>query len=199
MEVISLVIFGILIVLSPGSDFVLVFKNSSMFGRKAGVVTALGIGLGVCVHISYSVIGISHFISHNPSLFNFVKYAGAGYLIYLGISGLRSTKFRLKAQDSSPKTQQRTFLIQGFLCNLLNPKTMLFFISIFSQLIESDNNTFSIGYGVYIAALHCLWFTLLSYLLTSTKARHFLERFGQRINQLCGVGLVGFGASLLTA
>ncbi len=199
MEVISLAIFGVLIVLSPGSDFVLVFKNSSMFGRKAGVITALGIGLGVCVHITYSVVGISHFISHNPTLFNLVKYAGAGYLIYLGISGLRSRELRLNAQGETPQAQQRTFLIQGFLCNLLNPKTMLFFLSIFSQLIESDNNAFAISYGVYIAALHCLWFALLAYLLTSVKARHFLERFGQRLNQLCGVGLVGFGASLLSA
>lgn len=59
MELLSIVIFGLLIVVSPGADFVLVFKNSAMYGRKAGMLTALGIGAGVCVHISYSIIGIS--------------------------------------------------------------------------------------------------------------------------------------------
>lgn len=95
MELLSFAVFGLLIVVSPGADFVLVFKNSAIYGRKAGVLTALGIGIGVCVHITYSVIGISHLVSQNAVLFSIVKYVGAAYLIYLGVTGLVSSKLDL--------------------------------------------------------------------------------------------------------
>lgn len=75
MEIISLAILGILIVISPGADFVLVLKNSINQGRKSGIWTAIGISLAICVHIGYSMLGISYLISQNEWLFNIVRYA----------------------------------------------------------------------------------------------------------------------------
>jgi RhtB (resistance to homoserine/threonine) family protein len=198
MELISLAVLGVLIVISPGADFVLVFKNSLNFGRKAGVMTALGIASGVCVHVSYSIIGIGHFISQNEFVFNVVKYAGAAYLIYLGLTGIFQAKFDLANQTLKKATESSTnYLMQGFLCNVLNPKTMLFFLSIFSQLVTSANNSsFIISYGVYMVILHGLWFCIVSVLVTSDYLLKFLQRFGRQINQVCGAGLIAFGALL---
>ena len=72
MEIFSLAILGILIVISPGADFILVLKNSLNQGRIAGIWTALGVSLAICVHISYSMLGISYLISQNEWLFNLV-------------------------------------------------------------------------------------------------------------------------------
>lgn len=115
MELLSFAVFGLLIVVSPGADFVLVFKNSAIYGRKAGVLTALGIGIGVCVHITYSVIGISHLVSQNAVLFSIVKYVGAAYLIYLGVTGLVSSKLDLDYEKTNVQpTQTRKYIFQGF-------------------------------------------------------------------------------------
>ncbi|WP_432452553.1 LysE family translocator [Agarivorans sp. QJM3NY_29] len=202
MEFLSLAVFGFLIVVSPGSDFVLVLKNSMAKGRTAGMLTALGIALSICVHSSYSIFGISHLISQNIFLFNAIKYIGALYLIYLGICGLFASKTQISEQHAKqPHQTAGKYVMQGFLCNLLNPKTMLFFLSVFSQLLTTDNSTLSfvIVYGLYIALLHGIWFSLLSFVVTSKGSSNIFQRFGQRINQLCGAGLVSFGAALLAS
>lgn len=198
MEFLSLALLGVLIVISPGADFVLVFKNSLSRGRKAGVLTSLGIAAGVCIHVGYSVIGIGHLISQNELLFSLVKYAGAGYLIYLGFMGVFKPNIDLNldpTQELSVST--KNYFIQGFLCNLLNPKTMLFFLSIFSQLVSLDHNfLFTLSYGVYIVILHGVWFCIISMFVTYHSILKILQRFSKQINQVCGAGLIAFGTLL---
>jgi len=199
MEIFSLAILGILIVISPGADFVLVLKTSINDGRKAGIYTALGLSLAICVHISYSMFGISYLISQNEFLYNMIRYAGAGYLIYLGIKGIFSANSPLNTTSAEQrKNKNWQYLAQGFLCNVLNPKTMLFFLSVFSQVIspDSNDNTYAFIYGVYMIALHGIWFAIVAVLFTSAALQTRLLRVRKRLNQVCGVGLVSFGALL---
>ncbi|CAK3746216.1 hypothetical protein VCRA217O17_170120 [Vibrio crassostreae] len=160
MEWLSLAVLGLLIVISPGADFVLVLKNSVNQGRQAGIWTAIGVSLAICVHISYSMLGISYLISQNEQLFDMIRYAGAAYLIYLGLKGILSADNKLAPmEDAKQSTNVWRYLAQGFLCNVLNPKTMLFFLSIFSQVISPDaeNQHVALGYGLYMIVLHGLW------------------------------------------
>ncbi|NQZ82194.1 MAG: LysE family translocator [Colwellia sp.] len=199
MELLSFAILGVLIVVSPGADFVLVFKNSLNQGRKAGALTAIGIAAGVCVHVGYSIVGISHFISQNELLFNIVKYAGAAYLIYLGLTGIFKAKLDLDNEAIKKlNASSSSYLVQGFLCNLLNPKTMLFFLSVFSQLIsiDNDNTSFIISYGLYIAILHGVWFYIIAMFVTTNKFSTYLQRYSKQISQVCGAGLITFGTLL---
>ena len=199
MEVFSLAILGLLIVISPGADFVLVLKTSINDGRKAGIFTALGLSLAICVHISYSMFGISYLISQNEYLYNMIRYAGAGYLIYLGVKGIYSANSQLNTTSTAQrKNKNWQYLAQGFLCNVLNPKTMLFFLSIFSQVIspDSNDNTQAFIYGAYMIALHGIWFAIVAILFTSATLQTRLLRVRKRLNQVCGVGLVSFGALL---
>ncbi|QUM79524.1 LysE family translocator [Moritella sp. 5] len=199
MEILSLAILGILIVISPGADFVLVLKTSINDGRKAGIFTALGLSLAICVHISYSMFGISYLISQNEFLYNMIRYAGAGYLIYLGIKGIYSANSPLNTTSAEQrKIKNWQYLAQGFLCNVLNPKTMLFFLSVFSQVIspDSNDNTYAFIYGVYMIALHGIWFAIVAILFTSVALQTRLLRVRKRLNQVCGIGLVSFGALL---
>lgn len=199
MDIITLAIVGLLIVISPGADFVLVLKNSLSHGRRAGLLSALGISLAITVHIGYSLLGISYLISHNELLFNLIKYAGAAYLVYLGIKGIfaSSAQTVITAEQDNSLPSYRYFA-QGFLCNVLNPKTMLFFLSIFSQVISEDgaSSTQALIYGGYMVVLHGVWFALVATLMTSTALQHKLERVKPLINKACGVGLVSFGAAL---
>ena len=158
METFNYVILGMLIVVSPGADFALVFRNSVSYGRVVHIYAGNGIGFGVTVHIVYSVLGISKILSHNETLFSVVQYAGAGYLIYLGVSGLITEKLVLSSKDRANQNikQVRKYFIQGLICNVLNPKTMLFFLSIFTQIISANNDkltVFAIGYGAYLCLI----------------------------------------------
>lgn len=200
MDLVTLATVGLLIVVSPGADFVLVLKNSLSYGRRAGILTALGISLAISVHIGYSLLGISYLISHNETLFTLIKYAGALYLVYLGIKGImsaRNTAMMIEARRQE-HTQGYHALGQGFLCNVLNPKTMLFFVSIFSQVISDSGHSSNsaLYYGLYMIVLHGLWFTLVATVMTAENLQNKLQRLSPWINKACGVGLISFGATL---
>ncbi|MCL1127888.1 LysE family translocator [Shewanella surugensis] len=199
MDVISLAVIGLLIVLSPGADLVLMMKNSLNAGRRAGLWTALGISLAIGVHIGYSLLGLSYLLTENLKLFNIIKYLGAAYLIYMGIKNIVTAKTSLAApQNSKDNLHYFQYLYQGFLCNLLNPKTMLFFISLFSQLVSSSNNSwfFPLSYGAYIAVLHLLWFSSLAILLTYLPFKTRLSLLKTCLNRLCGGALIILGSLL---
>ncbi|EHR1163228.1 LysE family transporter [Vibrio parahaemolyticus] len=191
MEFVTLALLGVLVVISPGTDFVLVLRNSLNQGREAGVYSAIGISMAISIHIAYSMLGISYLISQNEWLFNLVRY--------LGIKGI----FSSQPASNSETIQQSEysmwhFFMQGFLCNLLNPKTMLFFLSIFSQVISPDSSQQHIAlfYGIYMIALHGIWVSIVAVLFTSPQLQAFLLKIKHRLNQVCGAGLVIFGAML---
>ncbi len=202
MEWISMAVLGLLIVVSPGADFVLVLRNSLNHGRNIGLWTALGVSLAITVHISYSMMGIGYLISQNELLFNVIRYAGAGYLIFLGIKGLmaanQATENLSLENDTRASCTSISAIGQGFLCNLLNPKTMLFFLSIFSQLItpEETSQITALIYGGYMIALHACWFAIVAIIFTSKQLQCHLNKMKQKINQACGAGLVIFGLVL---
>ena len=90
IEAISVATITVLAVVSPGADFAMVTRNSLMLSRRAGVLTAVGIALGVLVHVAYSIAGIGLLIAKSIVLFNALRLIGAGYLVYLGITMLRA-------------------------------------------------------------------------------------------------------------
>ncbi|CAM3085204.1 LysE family translocator [Vibrio neptunius] len=201
MEFVSLAVLGFFIVISPGADFVLVLRNSIQQGRAAGVWTAIGISTAITVHIAYSILGIGYLISQNLFLFQCLKYLGAAYLIYLGIKGFLSSSHELEQQAGIENHQaQWRYALQGWLCNALNPKTMLFFVSIFSQVISPNGEemTLALLYGGYMILLHGLWFGLVAVLLTSPTLQTRLLKLKKRLEQACGIALVSFGALLAT-
>ena len=128
-EIIAVALFTLLAVISPGADFAMVTRSSYAQGRKAGLAAAIGIALGVQVHVLYTVLGIAVIISQSPALFLVMKVLGAGYLIYLGYKSLtNTTRIRLDGLAHS-EVSVASALRTGFLTNALNPKTMLFVIS----------------------------------------------------------------------
>jgi len=123
-ELLAVLTIALLATISPGPDFAMVSRNSLLLSRRAGVITALGIGLAVLVHVSYTLLGVGVLIRQSIWLFNAIKLAGAVYLIYLGIRMLRAKPAGdLPAAQVAPLSDLGALRV-GFLTNLLNPKAV---------------------------------------------------------------------------
>jgi RhtB (resistance to homoserine/threonine) family protein len=196
-ELIVVVTITLLAVISPGPDFAMVTRNSLMLTRRAGVLTALGIGLGVTVHVSYTLLGIGLLISRSLWLFHSIKLVGAVYLVYLGIKMLRAQPAQQQAQATAASLSDWDALRTGFLTNVLNPKTTIFIVSLFMQAVRPDTPLpIQIGYGAFIALAHMAWFSLVALCFSADTVRARLLAARRRIDQTFGCLLVGFGALL---
>ena len=129
-----------LLTITPGIDTVLVIKNTSRSGGRDGVVTSLGICLGLFVHATFSAVGISAILLQSSELFLAMKLVGAAYLIWLGIGGVKAafkSHSGITIDDSVARTSSdRRSLKEGFLSNVLNPKTAVFYLAFLPQFID---------------------------------------------------------------
>lgn len=194
----SLVVFTIALLgmISPGPDFFLVVKNAARYQRSAAMMTAMGIVAALLVHMSYCVAGIAVLITTTPWLFSILKYAGAAYLLWIGFQSLLS-KSNHSIDENSDKHSQISFkkaFMQGFLCNLLNPKATLFFLAVFTQVLSVDS---SIGeklwYAFIIWGLAIVYWPLLVLLIQSAPVRKVLNKVQKVIDKVLGVVLIGLG------
>lgn len=129
--------------LSPGPDIFLVVLNSLRHGWRAGVATTTGILSGVLLHIIFGITGLSYLLTRNADLHTALALAGGAWLMFLGIRGIRhNPKDRPgNAVQVDKKTLPKGFLdswTQGFLANLLNPKALLYLLSLFSVMLGPD-------------------------------------------------------------
>ena len=187
--------------MSPGPDFVIVSKNSLLYSRKAGLYTAIGVALGVLFHVAVCLLGLGFFIAESPLLFNFIKYGGASYLIFIGLKSLfkkKSLKSSLTyLQDEKGDLSAKAALKSGFLTNVLNPKAILFFLSVFSQVISPGTHLAAqIIYALEILMITWIWFSLLAFLLSHEKLRAKLAKAENVIDRSMGALLLGFGLKI---
>src|SRR5262249_1018178 len=123
------ILSGLLLNLTPGPDTLYIVGRSATQGWPAGTVAALGVGAGIFVHIGAAAAGLSALLAASSSAFTFVKLAGAAYLVYVGISLVRSPLPQAQKMPALSMASLRTVFVQGFLTNVLNPKVALFFIA----------------------------------------------------------------------
>jgi threonine/homoserine/homoserine lactone efflux protein len=121
--------------LAPGPDMLYVIGRSVGQGRKAGIVSSLGVFVGCWVHILAAAFGIAALLRSSPVAFNVVRYAGAAYLIYLGIKML-AQKTDLTSQQLKTESLGAIFR-QGAITNMLNPKVAIFFLAFLPQFIDA--------------------------------------------------------------
>ena len=198
IEALSVATITILAVISPGADFAMVTRNSMVLSRRAGVLTASGIALGVLVHVAYSMAGIGLLIAQSIMLFSLIKFAGAAYLIYLGFTLLRAKKSdpAEAAKIVTPLSDLAALKI-GFLTNALNPKTTLFVVALFTQVISPNTSiAVQLGYGAFMSLAHLAWFTLVAYAFSSEAARGFVASSCHLIERGIGTALVALGLGL---
>jgi RhtB (resistance to homoserine/threonine) family protein len=188
---------------SPGPDFALVTRQSLLHGRKAGVLTSLGISLGLAIHIFYSAAGLAVVVAHSVEGMVVVKLAGGSYLTYLGIKGLGA---RHLSADDNQEIQQATnnsasrMISTGFFCNALNPKAPVYFLSLFTVILSPEIPLPNLAiYGVWIMVLQMLWFTTLACFFTNTAIRHRVVKLGHWVDRTFGVVMLALGLQVLNS
>jgi threonine/homoserine/homoserine lactone efflux protein len=170
-EIITVASIALLMVVSPGQDFAMITRNSILYSRRAGLIGAFGIFLAIWLHVSYSLAGIALLISQSPIFYSMIKYLGAGYLLFLGIKSLTfkksDDKDTSKSNENNDMSAFQAFKC-GFISNALNPKTTLFFLSIFTQVVDEKTPTsMQVLYGGIIAVFHWVWFSIVAYFFSS--------------------------------
>ncbi len=199
-EFLTVALIHLLAVASPGPDFAIVLRESVGFGRRAGIFCALGVGTGIFIHVAYSLLGIGLIVSQSIVLFNALKWLAAAYLLYIGIKALRARPASASHGDVSLDEGARTPLkafATGFITNGLNPKATLFFLSLFTVVINPHTPlAIQAGYGLYLALATGLWFCLVAVLFSQARVRAGFTRLGHWFDRVMGVVLVGLGVKL---
>ncbi|MBC3436836.1 LysE family translocator [Pseudomonas sp. BW16M2] len=199
-ELIAVALFTLLAVISPGADFAMVTRSSYAQGRKAGLAAAVGIALGVQVHVLYTVLGIAVIISQSPTLFLAMKVVGAGYLVYLGYKSLtNTTRISLDGLAHSEINVAST-LRTGFLTNALNPKTMLFVVSAYTQVVQPGSPlALDFAYGAFMSFAHWVWFSLVAVFFSNHLLRRAMIERQVVVDRVIGVALIGLGLAVVVA
>lgn len=207
LEFSQVAIAHLLAVASPGPDFAIVLKQSLSHGRRTAIWTSLGVGTAILLHVTYSLLGLGLLIRGSELWFNVVKYAGAGYIAWIGVQALRA-KPRTEASVrgdaallAAPDVpDERGAFATGFLTNALNPKATLFFISLFALIVSPDTpKLIRAGYGLWMAVATAAWFCLVSVLFTQGRVRRRFLRHGHWIDRALGIVFLGFALSLALA
>ena len=200
-NLLTVTIIGLLAVMSPGPDFLIVTRNSLLCSKKTGLYTALGITVGTMWWVLASLAGISLMIAKTVLLFNALKSVGALYLIHLGIQSFRTGKSTSSDQADVPgvrKTMSASSAFwSGLKINLSNPKAALFFVSFFSVILTPETPMqWRCAYGFEISLIALSWFSLLTTVLSVNGIRETFLRYAKWIERATGAVLILLGVKL---
>lgn len=130
-------ITALVIIITPGPNLIYIATRSASQGRKAGLLSVLGVSCGTLIHVMAASLGLSALLVSSALAFNTVKYLGAAYLIYLGLRTWLTETDGREAADLKP-TRMANICFQGMLTNVFNPKTALFFLAFLPQFVDTS-------------------------------------------------------------
>ncbi len=199
-ELIAVALITVLAVISPGPDFAMVTRYSYLFGRRTGLTCALGIALGVQVHVFYTMYGVSLLAHHAQSVLQGVKLAGACYLAYVGWKTFFNRAPVDGGSPAGPAISAWRACRGGFLTNALNPKTTLFVVSTYTQLVSPGTPlAWQFGYGLFMSLAHWLWFSVVAWSISSPLLRQRLLAHQATVDRAVGAVLMALGGALAAA
>lgn len=189
----------LLAVASPGPDFALVLRQSIKHGRATAIRTSLGIGTGILFHVTYSVFGLALLIRSSATVFTIVKYAGAAYLVWIGLMALKTRPYEVDAAlDVKQAPAARGAYLNGLMVNVLNVKAMMFFIALFSVGVSPATPlAVKAAYGVWMVIATATWFSLVSFFFTQPGVRARFLSVGHWFDRGMGVVFLALAVRLL--
>ncbi|WP_213454633.1 LysE family translocator [Rhizomonospora bruguierae] len=188
----------VVFMVTPGPDMMFVLANAARYGTRAGVVAALGVAAGEAVHVTAVVCGLAALVSASPVLFTAIRWAGATYLIVLGVRALRSDHGPVGVEPQRGDRPGRAFL-RGLVTNLLNPKMILFSVAFLPQFVDpATGNTTAqlVLLGAVFMAVQLTVDIALGAGAGRLAARLTDDRWSRRINRICAVAFVALGIRL---
>lgn len=200
----AFILMALMMSILPGADTILILKNTLSYGPTAGRYTILGMATGLTFWTIVAVFGLSIVIAQSLFLFNAIKYMGAAYLLYLGVrvfftkSTLSLETVQAKNSYTNEKSSNHHYkesYLQGAISNILNPKTVLVYITFMPQFIDLNENINQqlIILGLILIVIAVGWFLILVYLID--YLRNWLNKptFQTLFQKSTGVMLIGFG------
>ena len=185
-----------LLALAPGPDIVTVLTRGVSQGRQAGFAAALGFGAGCLFHTALAALGVAALIRSSPLAFDLVRYAGATYLVWIGIQAIRHrAAFSLGA--ASGAAGLTTIFRQSVIGNALNPKVTLFFLSFLPQFVQAEAG--AVGVQMAILGLVFMGITIVVFGAVALFSGWIGERLraspaiGPRLNLFAGLAFIGLG------
>jgi RhtB (resistance to homoserine/threonine) family protein len=200
MEYLSIIatvaVIHLLAVISPGPDFMMITRSSLIYSRRTGMYSAIGLGLGILVHVAYSLVGIGLVISQSIVLFTIIKYLGAIYLIYIGYKSLTAKLERAKDNEIVMRqgiTPLKAIRI-GFLTNVLNPKATLFFLSLFTLVISPNTPLFvKLIMSAEMSIVTAGWFMLIAFIFSHHLFKNEIQKVQHIAERFIGIALILLG------
>jgi threonine/homoserine/homoserine lactone efflux protein len=193
-----------LLVITPGQDTFFILGRSLSGGRAQGVAAALGITAGSVIHTFAAALGLSALLTTSPYAFMAVKFAGAAYLIYIGVRALLTRPKNLPAERAGAGNDGRwSAFHQGVLSNVLNPKVALFFLALMPQFIEAGSThkvAAFLALGFTFISLGVVWCVVLALAAAELRGA-FLRRPSMALvlHKLAGALFIALGLKLATA
>ena len=187
-----------LALISPGPDFVILVKSAVKNESKKAIGVALGISIANALYIALCLIGVGSLLASSVYIMIGLKVAGGLFLIYLALRAKKSNYASLSAQVNVNEKQETTFFkefIVGFMSGILNPKNILFYLSLFTVVLTKDVSlTFKIILGVWMTSLVFIWDSAIVFLLSGDNVRRKFAKSSYYIDKVTGaiLGLVGF-------
>jgi RhtB (resistance to homoserine/threonine) family protein len=194
----TFLITGILLNLTPGNDTIFILSKSIGQGKKAGIISSLGIATGSIVHTLLAAFGLSLIIAKSILLFNLIKYAGAIYLFYIGYKML-TNKTELNTNEITKGELINYWAIyrDGIFTNILNPKVALFFIAFLPQFIDPNIKETILPFlalGTAFITTGTIWCLTLAIFASSIFSKlKDNKKISTYINKICGIALIGLG------
>lgn len=188
--------------ISPGPDFAVTVKNSVLYGRKAGLLCALGVSVANGFHILYISFGLGALLTQSPLIYKGLQMLAALYLIYLGAMSVKASVKAKEAVDllttAPAQGQKRTPLMEGLLINLINPKAIIFWISYFSLVMTNDiSSEARFLFSVLLVVSLFVWFSFVAFMLSQQKIRMAFLKKEAVFNFVMGVMLILLGVKVI--
>jgi RhtB (resistance to homoserine/threonine) family protein len=178
----------------PGANMAIVLRNTLGRGRRAGFFTAAGLATALLIHASLSLVGIATLISQSPGLYAGIRWLGSAYLLYMGVVYLLSSRKDQNPDNESAAASSQHSFLAGLMISLFNPKVLLFFMAMFSQVLQQDHDWPALMlYGLTPVSIELAWLSLVVMLLTRPAVQQALARARQRIEGAIGVTLMALG------
>ena len=193
---------GILLNIAPGPDTLYILGRSISQGRKAGVVSALGISSGAFIHTTLAAFGLSIILAKSALAFNTIKFAGVIYLIYMGMRALLAKSGGLAVKEAAAEDPRKIYW-QGVFTNLFNPKVALFFLAFLPQFVNPANQCGALPFvllGLTFIATGTVWCLIVANSASfATRQLRQNQKVATILNKLTGVLFIGLGLNLIRA
>ena len=181
----------------PGPDFVAVVRSSMTYGTRAGLLTTLGVSMGLCLYATLSLLGLSAILVQYQWLTWAVRLLGGAYLIWLGIKLLRAKPQDIELNPASRPAGKRAILF-GFLVTLTNPKAIVLFASVFATAVTASTSPWLMGVMIALVTVSSLlWYSCVSLFMSSSPVMRRFQRARHWIERAAGVCFIGLGGKVL--